>query len=110
MQSFSSGVKVCTLLLKELLHVFCLFVGPIQLHLIPQVHYLPFFFYNNDLPKIIKINSEPVLFADDASLIITKPSPIDFKVDITTAYVRMNKWFNANSLFFKLKKCITYIS
>jgi hypothetical protein len=73
MQLFSSGVKVCTLLLKELLHLL-LFIC--WTRTITQVHYLPFLFYNNDLPKIMKINSEPVLFADDTSLIITKPSPI----------------------------------
>jgi len=29
------------------------------------------FFYINEIPKIIKINSKPVLFEDDTSLIIT---------------------------------------
>lgn len=63
---------------------------------------LLFLFYSSDLPTIIKINSKLVLFADDSSLIITNPSPIDLKIDITTAYVQLNKWFNANSLFFIL--------
>jgi hypothetical protein len=40
---------------------------------------LLFLFYINDLPKIIKINSKLVSFADDTSLIITKASPIKIK-------------------------------
>ena len=69
-----------------------------------SMHPLPllFLFCSNDLPTVIKINSKLVLFANDTSLIITNPSPIDLKIDITTAYVQMNKWFNANSLFFIL--------
>jgi hypothetical protein len=39
---------------------------------------LLFLFYI-DLPEIIKINSKPVPFADDTSLIITNASPLDFK-------------------------------
>jgi hypothetical protein len=40
---------------------------------------LHFLFYINDLPEIININSKPVLFAGDTSLIITNGSPIEFK-------------------------------
>jgi len=36
---------------------------------------LPFFM--NDLPKTIKMNSKPVIFADNSNLSITKPSPAD---------------------------------
>jgi len=43
------------------------------------------------LPKIIKINSKSVPFADDTSLIITNASPLDFKKDITTAFVQQKK-------------------
>jgi len=60
---------------------------------------LLFLLYINNFPKIIKVNSKPLLFADDTSLIITRPNPIDFKRDNTIAFVQLNEWFNANSLF-----------
>lgn len=47
---------------------------------------------------------KPVLSADDTSLIITNSSPIDFKKDITTVFVQLNKWFNANSLLLNYEK------
>ena len=37
------------------------------------------FFYINNIPKIIKTNSKPVLFADDTGLIITNSILINFK-------------------------------
>lgn len=52
----------------------------------------------NELPKTVKINSKPVLFADDSSLSITNPSPADFKEYINTAFAPLNEWFNGNSL------------
>jgi len=63
-----------------------------------------FLFDTNNLPKIIKINSKPVLFADYTRLIITIASPLDFKKGITTAFVQLKKWFNANSLFLNDEK------
>jgi hypothetical protein len=52
---------------------------------------LLFLFYINNLPKIIKINSKPVLFAGGTSLIITNANPLDFKKDIITAFVQLKK-------------------
>jgi hypothetical protein len=57
-----------------------------------------FLFFMNELPKTVKINSKPVLFADDSSLSITNPSPADFKEYINTAFAPLNEWFNGNSL------------
>ena len=37
-----------------------------------------FILYINDLPKIIMDRSQPVLFADDTSILISKPSPTEF--------------------------------
>jgi hypothetical protein len=76
-------------------------------HSVPQgsiLGQLLFLFYINNSPKIIKIYSEAVLFADDTSLITVGPSPIDFKKDITTAFVQLSEWFNANSLFLNYEK------
>jgi len=71
-------------------------------------HYASFF-YINDLPKIIKICCKAVLFADDTRLITINPSPIGFKKDITTAFVQLSEWFNANSLFLNyIKKIPTF--
>ena len=39
-------------------------------------HFL-FLIYINDIPKIIKFNSKPVIFADDTGLIIMNPIPGD---------------------------------
>jgi len=51
-----------------------------------------FFLFNiSDLPKISKVNSKPVRFADDTCLIITNASLLDFKKDITTAFVQLKK-------------------
>jgi len=45
-----------------------------------SIHGPLFFLFNIDnLPKIIKIDSKPVLFADDTRLIITNASPLDLK-------------------------------
>jgi hypothetical protein len=54
-------------------------------------------------------DSKPVLSADDTSLIIANPGPINFEKDITTAFVRLNKWFNANSLLLNYEKNILHI-
>ena len=49
-------------------------------------------------------NSKRLLFADDRSLIITNPSPIDFKKGTTTAFVHLSIWIYANSLFLNCEK------
>jgi hypothetical protein len=67
-----------------------------------------FLFYTDNLPKVIKINSKPILPADETSLIITNSSPVDVKKDITSAFVQLHEWFNADSLFLHYEK-IHYI-
>jgi hypothetical protein len=52
----------------------------------------------NDLSKMIKYNSKPILFADDTSLIITNLSYINFKSNITKVFLQLNEWFDANLL------------
>jgi len=40
---------------------------------------LLFLLYINDLPQITNDNSKIVLFADDTSMIITNPNPLNFE-------------------------------
>lgn len=81
-QLFSSGVNVCTLLLKELLYLllFICWTCTITFNSASPLPLLFLFFYSNDLPKIIKTISKPALFADDTSLVITNPSPTNFTI------------------------------
>jgi hypothetical protein len=70
---------------------------------------LLFLLYINDLPKITNNvitndKSKMVLFADDTSIIVTNPNPIDFTKDINTAFKNVNAWFNANLLSLNLDK------
>jgi hypothetical protein len=59
---------------------------------------LLFVVYIDDLSKIIKHNSKPILFADDTSLIITNPCYINFRSNISKAFLQLNEWFDANLL------------
>jgi hypothetical protein len=73
----------------------------------PRVQYLDqsfFFFYINDLPKVVNNNSKPVLFADDTSIIVSSPSVANFKNDLTLAFEQLNTWFNTNLLSLNYNK------
>jgi hypothetical protein len=50
----------------------------------------------NDLPGIITDISQPVLFADDTSMLISKPSPTEFINDINKVFGKINDWFKIN--------------
>jgi len=63
-----------------------------------------FLFYVNDLPNVISYISNPVLYADDTSLIITNSDSQMFEKDINTATLHLNRWFNSNSLLLNLEK------
>jgi hypothetical protein len=56
------------------------------------------------LPNAISDLSNPVLFADDTSLIITNPDTHRFEKDITTVSEKLNRWFSSNSLLLNLEK------
>jgi len=51
----------------------------------------------NDLPKIINneenIKSKLILFADDASLIVTNPNTTVFTKDVNMTIKNINVWF-----------------
>ena len=66
----------------------------------------PLFFllYINDLPKIITKNDIMVLFADDASLLITDSNDLDFNININQSSRNMISWFNSNLLLLNFNK------
>ena len=45
-----------------------------------------------------------VLFADDTSLIISNYNYLEYRNNITTAFVQLNEWFNANLLTLNYNK------
>jgi len=51
---------------------------------------LLFLLYIKDLPQITNENSKTVLFADDTSMIITNPSPSNFKKSVNKIIQEMN--------------------
>ena len=54
---------------------------------------LRFFLYINDLPSLVKTNNNFVLFADDTSLIISNPDPINFRNEANRTLQLIQEWF-----------------
>jgi hypothetical protein len=48
--------------------------------------------------------SNPILFADDTSIIFTNSKSEDFKNDINIVFESLNKWFEANKLSLNFDK------
>jgi len=63
-----------------------------------------FFFYVIDVRNVISDISNPVLYADDTSLIITNSDSQMFEKDINTAILQLNRWFKSNLLLLSLEK------
>jgi hypothetical protein len=59
---------------------------------------LLFIIYINDLPKILEAKSMPILFADDASVLISHSNPIKFKNTINSVYGLLDDRFKKNSI------------
>jgi len=59
---------------------------------------LLFLLYINDLPQITNDNSKIVLFADDTSMIITNPNPLNFEKLVNKIIQDINEWLNTNLL------------
>jgi len=57
---------------------------------------LLFLLYINDLPSLTDNNNKIVLFADDTSLIISNPDPINFRNDANKILRHIQKWFDTN--------------
>ena len=48
------------------------------------------------MPQITNDNSKIVLFADDTSMIITNPNPLNFEKSLNKIIQDINEWFNTN--------------
>jgi hypothetical protein len=56
------------------------------------------------MPNVISNISNPILYADDTSLIITNLEIQVFERDINTAIQKLNRWFHNNLLLLNLEK------
>jgi hypothetical protein len=63
-----------------------------------------FLLYINDLPKIMKGISKPILFVDDTSIIVSDPNPVNFQNNLISSFEQLNVWFNANLLSLNFNK------
>jgi len=69
---------------------------------------LLFLLYVNDIPHVISDISNPVLYADDTSLIISNLDNQMFVKSINTTILQLNKWFNSNLLPLNLEKNLLF--
>jgi hypothetical protein len=53
---------------------------------------LLFIIYINDLPMILKAMSTPILFADDASVLVTRAKTVEFKTTINKEFRILDDW------------------
>jgi len=60
------------------------------------------FLIYNDLLQITNDSSKIVLFADDTSMIITNPNPLNFEKSANKIIQDINEWFNTNLLSLNL--------
>ena len=63
-----------------------------------------FLIYINDLPTIVNLDNNMVLFADDTSIIITDTNRRDFNVNANQMFQDINTWFKGNLLTLNLNK------
>ena len=65
---------------------------------------LLFLVYINDPPLQINSLAEPILFADDTSVMISNGNFIDFSTSANQVLAHMIEWFSANKLLLNLEK------
>jgi hypothetical protein len=63
-----------------------------------------------DLPKILEVKSAPILFADDASVLISHSDPLQFNNTLKEVYGLLYDWFKKNLLSLNTVKthCINF--
>jgi hypothetical protein len=59
---------------------------------------LLFVIYINDFSTTIRKLANPILFADDTSVMISKLNPVEFKSNIDAVLSITNNWFHSNLL------------
>jgi hypothetical protein len=65
---------------------------------------LLFLIYIHNLLPVVNKKSIPILYADDASVLITSPKPTDLKRDVVEIFhLLINTWFNSNLLTLNLE-------
>jgi hypothetical protein len=71
---------------------------------------LSFLIYIKDLPKIVKDNTIPILFADDTSILVKGSNLKDFQSNMLNTFNCVNKWFKINLLSMNINKthCIQF--
>jgi len=67
-----------------------------------------FLLYINDLPSIVTKENNIVLYADDASFVITNTDRVDFNIHINVLFNDINNWFESNLLNFNFNFTKTY--
>jgi hypothetical protein len=69
-----------------------------------------FLFYIIDLPKVVNDNSEPVLFTDDTSIIVSNPNLVEFKNNLISVFQQLNALFSIHLLSLNYNKtwCIQF--
>jgi len=65
---------------------------------------LLFLFYRNDLPNMINNDTNMVLFANDASILVTDSNKLDFNINIDKTFLDINTWFIDSLLFLNFNK------
>jgi hypothetical protein len=65
---------------------------------------LLFLLYINDSPKIKNKTSEPVLFADDTSILFARSNLTDLNKNIHIVFTTLNKWLGTNKLSLNFNK------
>ena len=65
---------------------------------------LLFLIYINDLPQTISTLADPILFADDTSMIVKSTDYCEFLHSIQTNIVNADGWFKSNLLVLNMKK------
>ena len=55
-----------------------------------------FLIYINDLPTSVNEDNNIVLYADDASIVITGSNRVDFNLHVNALFKDINNWFKNN--------------